>query len=743
MTHDARPTCLESEKDLASESTKISRRSVLGVSLGTAVTATSFGLSPAASAATGRSLPLPLTPPDITDINDVGDTLLLASAPTMHNVKLTLRADGTYLFELPRLDSGQGTSTALAQMVAEEAGVSVDKVVVVAADGQPNLLMNQITGGSCALRTFAPFIPGMVARARAARGLPRQAGAPKDPRQYKVIGKRINKTDALDIVTGRKKFTMDLDVPDAKPTMCRMPSQILGTVLKVNNLSAVKSMPGVIAVEVIQGKASVVNLPTAVAVMAETFGQAWDACRALDITWGDGPNKGLNNEQVFGKLRAAIPPIEVPKVANALSVDGEFVFSAASHCPMEVETAIVSVKNNKAEIWAGLQCPILTLQAIADDLGLRESAVTSHVIPSGGAFGRRVFWDGVQIAAQMAKRTGQTCKLMYHRTDDVRHHRNRPPQVHKVRATVVPPSLLGIGTVVSYNQNIGIVRLDARHGFGERLTATAANVPTNVVQTLGNMTYEQVFFRTMVSSPYNYGVSTKLLFPVALDIPSVTYRSVHIQPARTCEEIITDEIAARFGKDPVEFRLEFLRLPRAKAVLKKVAEMAQWGKSMPAGFAQGVAVHMESRSFTACVVELDGRDPNNAKVTRASVAIDVGVPVNPSGIEQQVLGGIAEAIALVLNAGLTYRDGGIVESSYKSYRFTKMADFPKQVDIEIMPASGEAMGGLGEVVLTAPASAIANAYAKATGIKPRKFPLNAQPAAIPTPAGQLPAPSFT
>jgi isoquinoline 1-oxidoreductase beta subunit len=225
---------------------------------------------------------------------------------------------------------------------------------------------------------------------------------------------------------------------------------------------------------------------------------------------------------------------------------------------------------------------------------------------------------------------------------------------------------------------------------------------------------------------------------------TVSYRSVHCNPSRTVEEIIVDEIAAKLGRDPVQFRMEFLRLDRAKAVLQRVAGAAQWGKAMPAGFAQGVGIHMESRSFSACIVELDARDPANCKVTRVTMAIDTGKPINPSGIEQQCNGGIAEAIALVLKTGVNIKDGLPQEGSYSQYRFTKMADFPKNVQIIVMPNVGDAASGMGEVGMTAPSSAIANAYARATGIKPRNFPLNAQPAYTPTAAGELPpVPAFT
>src|SRR5438309_9338079 len=97
---------------------------------------------------------------------------------------------------------------------------------------------------------------------------------------------------------------MDLAVPNAKPTMLRMPSQIRGQVISVNNLSAVKAMPGVIDVVVVPPGGAIVARQVGVAVMAETFGQAWDACRALDITWGDGTNKGQRSEEHTSELQS-------------------------------------------------------------------------------------------------------------------------------------------------------------------------------------------------------------------------------------------------------------------------------------------------------------------------------------------------------------------------------------------------------------------------------------------------------
>ncbi len=770
------PSPADAVNDGDAASLPITRRGLLAYAVSAPVVTVASGFGVNLALPGSAIAALPLTPADSVDYYDIGDSLVQTSLPTMPLVKLSVGTDGRVTLDLPRLESGQGIATAAGMMVAEELDVPLASVDVTAADATPALVYNQISGGSAAVRCFDAALPLMAAALRArllaaaaqqwglaattlwvvdgvilspdgrsatygslssaASALPLPVNVvPKLPSQYKVIGKAARRLDALDIVTGRKKFTMDQAVPNAKPTFLRMPSQIRGTVLSVNNLTTVRGMPGVLDIVVIPRGGSIVPNPHGVAVMAETFGQAWDAANALDITWGDGPMKGQSNDSIQATLKRSIAPFALPPL-GALTVEGEFQFNAASHCPLEVECAIADVRADRAEIWAGLQTPIITQQSIAIDLGLPQDKVKVHVVPSGGSFGRRLFWDPVQVAAQVSRLTGRVCKLMYHRTDDIRQTRMRPPQFHKVRATLL------LGQVTAYEQRIAAVRLDARHGYGEIGTATAGALPTIVQQTVGNLGYEEFFFKTMVASPYNFGVGTKVLTPVAIDMPTVSYRSVHIQPARSVEEIIVDEIAKKLGKDPVAFRLEYLRLERARAVLQRVAGAANWGKAMPAGFAQGVAVHQESRSFTACVVEIDARDPKNARVVKATIAIDVGKPINPSGIDAQIQGALAESIALVLNAGLTIQDGLPLESSYSSYRFTKMRDYPKDVQVIVMPGSGEPIGGLGEVGLSASSGAIANAYARATGLKPRKFPLNAQPAYVPVAPGKLAEPVF-
>jgi isoquinoline 1-oxidoreductase beta subunit len=684
------------------------------------------------------------SPPQPADVLDLGDVLILAGTPTSHMLVLEVAEDGTVTFELPRAEVGQGITTAVGMLVAEEMDLPLDKVRVTLADARSELLMNQLTGGSNTIRSvYGPVrqtaaaararlvatagqkwnVPtgrlvtrngsvvapdgrtatfGSLAAAAAKASLPSPVATPKSESEFKLVGTPTSRVDARAMVTGQMKYTLDLDVPGAMPTMVRRPPTINGTVKSVNNEAAVRAMPGVIDLAVV---------PTGVAVMAETFGQALNAKNALDVSWNGGTVDGESNDTIRQKLRAAALPFAVPPLLTQC-VDAEFDFAMVSHAPMETNSAIADVRADRAEIWAGLKSPVVAKQTIAAAVGLPENKVTVHVQQGGGSFGRRLFFDAALEAAQISKAMGKPVKLMWSRIDDMRHGRARPATHHKLRATY------GLGQVLTYEHRVAAVETDFGHGLGEVLSATAAQLPVG-----GNMSFAQTIFLTTVKTPYNFGVVTELLNEVPLKMHTASWRSVYSANTRGAEEILTDELAKKMGKDPVAFRREFLKTDRQRAVLDEVASAGQWGRTMPKGFAQGIGFHDEYKSCTACLVEIDARDPKAPRVVKAVIAADVGRPINPRGLESQLLGGLTDAISTTLRAGLHVDKGLPLEGSYSQFHYARQKDTPPEVEIHIMPASGEP-GGAGELGVPAAVGAIGNAYARATGIAPRSFPIN-------------------
>ena len=691
--------------------------------------------------AVARALP---TPPSPAEILDLGDLLILAGKPTENLIVVTVDEAGRVGLALPRAEVGQGITVAVAMILADELDVPLDHVDVTLADARPELVFNQLTGGSNTIRSvYEPLrLAAAVARARllaaaaarwgvavgtlsvsagvvtaaggrratygelsAAAADPRLAvgeAAPKPAAEQRVVGTPTNRTDARAMVTGRQRYTLDLDVvPGALPTMVRRPPTINGTVRSFDNEAEIRALPGVVDVAVV---------PTGIAVLAETFGQAREATFAVRATWGPGTVDAEDDESIKRKLRAATPPL-TPRVPLSRIVEAEFDFAFVSHAPLETNSAIANVSGRRAEIWSALKSPIVAQETIAAELGLALSNVTVHVTQGGGSFGRRLFFDGALEAARISKITGKPVKLMWSRIDDMRHGRARARSYHRIRATHA------VGDVVAFEHRVASVETDFRHGLGEILTAVAADLPVG-----GNLSFAQTVFLTTVHSPYNFGLTTQTLSEIPLRMPTGSWRSVYSANTRGAEEIVVDELAAALRQDPAAFRRRFLKEDRFRAVLDRVLHEGRWGRQMAPGTAQGLAFHAEYKGCTACLVEIDARDRQDPRVTSATIAVDVGKAINPRGLQAQMLGGLTDAVATTLRAGLHLVDGLPLEGSYSQFKYARQADSPIRADVFVMDSSDEP-GGAGELGVPAAVGAIANAWARATGTKPRSFPL--------------------
>jgi isoquinoline 1-oxidoreductase subunit beta len=696
------------------------------------------------------------SPPQPEDLFDLGDLQNLAAAPTSGLISVQVNADGTASFAMHRAEVGQGMTTSVAMMIAEEMDLPLDKVIVTLADARPELLMNQLTGGSNSTRSI--YLPVRTAAAIARQQLVAAAAkqwnvtpttlstangtvsdpsgrtatygslataaasattiqvsvpALKSPSQFTILGTPQNRIDAHDIVTGRKQFGMDMQVPNALPTMVALPPTINGTVVSVNNSAAVKAMPGVTDIAV---------LSHGVAVRAQTFGQCIDAIQALQVTWGAGTVDNQSDASVLAALKAAELPLIVPPLL-AQTVDAEFTFAFASNSPLEPDNAIADVRADSAEIWSSLKVPITAQEEIAAVLGLPQSAVKVHVVQGGGSFGRHLFHDVALEAAEASQKMGKPVKLSWSRTDDFRQGRTHPMCTSRVRANIL------LGNVVTYEQRHTSVQTDFSHGLGEMITATAASLPI-----AGNLTFAESIFELSQSSPYNFGVTTQLLNEVPLQFNTGSMRNIYSPNVVCAQELVVDQIANKMHLDPVTFRRQYLKNSRLLAVLNKAAEVGNWGAALPAGIAQGVGVHAEYQAAIACLVEIDctpatvNRQIPNAvtgpRVTKAVVVVDPGFAVNPRGLEAQMIGGMNDAIALALTSSLHMQHGIPLEGSWDNYFYTRQWNTPLDMQVVIMPNTSTSPSGAGELAVAPSFAAIACAYARATGKLPTSFPIN-------------------
>ncbi|MEJ2863793.1 molybdopterin cofactor-binding domain-containing protein [Actinomycetospora flava] len=709
---------------------------------------TIFDSVPNASAA---ALP---SAPQTPELYDLLDALRDAARPTANLIQVKVNRDGTVSFALPRSDNGQGIITSTQMIIAEEMGLDPDQVNVTLADARPELVFNQLTGGSST--TFTTFTPIRVAAALAAGRLLDAAAAQlgqessvltsragaiigqngeslpfgelteaaaspvteavevalKPREEFTVIGTPRTKSDARAMVTGRKKFVTDLKVPDALPTViCRAPD-LNGAPEDVENLDQVRTMPGV---------TDVVQVSTGVAVRARTFGQAVDAVNALQVSWEAGTVAGEDDDSVLAQVRGGELPLAVPDVGGN-TVEGEFTFYFRSGSPLETNAAIADVREDSAEIWSPSKSPIAAQAEIARKIDLPTNAVTFHVLEGGGSFGRKLFFDAALEAAEVSKEMGKPVKLMWTRADDSRQGRTHPMCTSRVRAVVAGDA------VASFELRHTSVATEGNPGLSEPITAAAVKAP------LGNLTLSESLFELTQVTPYNFGANTRLLNEVEMGFNTSSTRNIYSPDVATARELMVDKIAEAMGKDPYELRSEFIKLDRWKNVLDRAAEEADWGKSMPDGTAQGIAFHTEYKGAAAAVVEIDCRPETvnrqirsartGPRVTKVTYVVDVGIVINPRGLKAQMQGGIMDAIGNTLTAGLHLRDGHFVEASWDNYFYTRQWNTPDEIDVVIIEDSeSPEPGGAGEFGVAATSGAIACAYARATGTTPEYFPI--------------------
>ncbi|MCW2755446.1 MAG: isoquinoline 1-oxidoreductase [Marmoricola sp.] len=696
--------------------------------------------------------------PQIPELYDLGDLQTDAARPTANLIRIVINTDGTASFELPRMEVGQGITTSTAMIIAEELDLPVDKVHVSLAPARPELMFNQLTGGSnTTVSTYTPIrvaaaiarnallgaaaielgsivalltskegvITGPTGASVSYADLATKAASPTTqavsvtlaPRSsFTVIGTPQNRVDALAAVTGRKTFTLDLEIPGALPTMVCRPPTLNGSPRSISNRAQVLAMPGVTHVEAVD---------TGVAVRAATFGQCIDAVRALVVVWNPGSVEGESDATVLAKLRAAEIPLAVPPIPLlAQTVEAEFTFMFRSSAALEPNCAVADVRADHATVWAGLKAPIVAQTEIAAAVGLPVEKVTVNVVTGGGSFGHKLFNDAAVEAAKISQKMGVPVKLMWHRADEPRQGRVHPMATSRIRATVL------LGQVLTFEQRHTSVSTDFGHGLGEMISHNLDKLPTG----LGNLGFAETIFTLTQELPYDFGVVTQLLNECDMRFNTGSMRNIYSPDVACANELMVDRLAALTGQDPVAFRLAFLKNSRVKDVLRKVAAVGQWGRSMPAGMAQGVAVHSEYKGATAVLVEIDCRPATvnrpivngvtGPRVTKAVIAVDAGLVINPRGLEAQMMGGVSDGIALALTSSLHLRDGHFLEASWDNYFYTREWNAPLDFQCIVMPSTSEQPGGAGEAGVAASVSAVACAYARATGTMPTRFPIN-------------------
>ncbi|MEN2991520.1 xanthine dehydrogenase family protein molybdopterin-binding subunit [Tistrella sp. BH-R2-4] len=613
---------------------------------------------------------------------------------------------------------GTGGSTAIANsfMQMRQAGAAARAMLVAAAAADWQVEPAALTVSKGRIRHAASGREtGFGAVAEAAAKLPVPTDAPvKSAKDFKLIGHdrdTVGRLDSRAKTNGSAMFTADIHTDGMVVAVVAHPPRFGGRV-KAFDASQALAVRGVLAVR---------EVPTGVAVYAESTWPAIKARELLDITWDDSAAEMRGTEQILadfsalakgpGAVAATHGDAQAVLAAADQVVEAEFQFPYLAHAPMEPLDGWMTWDGSTAYARFGSQIQTSDQMAIAAVFDVTPDKVRIDTMLAGGSFGRRGQVGSV-FAVELAAVTktlagvdgfaGRPVKLVWTREDDIQGGYYRPMFVHRMRGAVKDGAITAwADTVVGQSFIVGT----PWEGFGYK-----DGVDALMVEGASELRYTLPAFSCD-------------LHIAKTGVPVLFWRSVGHTHTGYAVECFVDELLAAAGQDPVDGRLALMaEAPREAGVLRAVAELARWHDTTPPeGRARGVAVVKSFGTHVAEIVEVSVSDDGEPRVHKVWCAVDCGVAVNPDVIRAQIEGGIGYGIGHALYGEITMEDGLRMQSNFDGYRSLRINEMP-EVEVVIV-ASDAAPSGIGEPGLPPVAPAIANAMARLGRERPRRLPM--------------------
>jgi isoquinoline 1-oxidoreductase beta subunit len=688
------------------------------------------------------------------------EALAEGGVPASIGAWVTISPDGAIVMAIPVAEMGQGSSTGLAMVFAEEMDADWSRVSIVYPPIKPEIFGNPIFGGmmvtygSGSIRGYWDKVrlqaaavrnvlmqavadhwqvplgelrtePSMVVHAASNRSMSYgeitsfaqvpttmpaiDKSALKKLADYRILGKNTPRFDIPAKANGSAQYAIDVQMPNmVYATALRTPVE-QGTPQHVDDAAAL-AVPGVL---------KVVALKNSVGVVAETVEAAFAGRDKLKVSWSSVPADSYSSAAGLKDFLTRAAKLDDNGVSYVAKGDTDDAFAKAAkvmtaqysseyvyHAQMEPMnvTATVSPSGDSAEIWIGTQGASINTSVAAAMLKTTPEKVKLNQFYLGGGYGRRSPADMLPEVLPLAKVMQRPVKLIWTREQDVKSAKMRPMTGHQIEA-----ALDGNGKVIGWRHRIVGESVVVYRG-GEKALEGVKGLDGIVLE----------------GAKHEYGIPNQSIAYLRENrgVGLAAWRGIGAGYNKFVIESFIDELAAAQNADPVQFRLDLLKdEPRAQAVVKAVADKSGWGKPVADGHALGFSYAKVVETYVAAVGEISV-DPKTG-IVRAHkfwLALDPGIVLNPDSVLAQTEGNVIFGLSQTLKEQVSIVDGQVQQNNFYDYPVLRMSEMP-EIDIQVMPTDNPAKG-IGEVALPMVAPCVGNGLYKLTSKRFRALPLS-------------------